>query len=225
MDCGRFRWNKTAAQLRRSLVFALLLLAAAELPLRSQTLPNQSIESKVIFASRDISNMWAKRFQQLGRTWRSPKVYIYSGRILTPCGRMGDWNAQYCPRNYSIYLNEPFVLRIERRVGDFAAITVLAHEYGHAVELGLGLSAINRYPVQDELQADCFAGVYAQDAMSRKLLDPSDIPEATAQSYVSGDNNFDLNSHGTPQQRVKAFQIGYVKGFQACLAYSTWKGH
>ena len=206
-------------------MFGLLLWAAVELPVRSQTLPHQSIESKVTFASQDISNMWARRFRQLGRTWKSPKVYLYSGRILTPCGRMGDWNAQYCPRNYAIYLNEPFVLRVERRIGDFAAITVLAHEYGHAVELALGLSAINRYPVQDELQADCFAGVYAQDAMSRKLLDPNDIPEATAQSYVSGDTNFDLNSHGTPQQRVRAFQIGYVKGFQACLAYSTWKGH
>jgi uncharacterized protein len=199
--------------------------AAQRQALQSQVLQKQALQNKVIFASHDINNVWARQMQQLGRTWNRPRVYVYSGRIQTPCGRMGNWNAQYCPRNYAIYLNEPFVYRVDSRIGDFAAVTVLAHEYGHAVEFALGLSAINRYPVQDELQADCFAGVYAQDAMSRKLLDPSDIPEATAQSYSSGDTSFDFNSHGTPQQRVKAFQLGYVKGFRSCLIYSTWKGH
>jgi uncharacterized protein len=225
MDSGRRGWNGVASRLRRSLYLGLTLTVCAGAPTVGQTLRTQTLEEKVVFASRDIGSMWDKQFQRLGRPWSRPRVYVYSGRIQTPCGRMGDGNAQYCPRNYAIYLNEPFVYRVDRRVGDFAAVTVLAHEYGHAVEFALGLSTINRYPVQDELQADCFAGVYAQDAMSRKLLDPSDIPEATAQSYASGDTSFDLNSHGTPQQRVKAFQLGYVKGFQSCLSYSVWRGH
>lgn len=184
--------------------------------------PAQAIQDKLTFASRDINEMWARQFQQLGRSWVSPRVYIYSGRIQTPCGVMNNWNAQYCPRNHSIYLNEPFVRRINHQVGDFAAITVLAHEYGHAVQRLLGLSTVSRYPVQDELQVDCFAGFYAQDANRRKLLDPGDIPEATAQSYASGDPAFDLNAHGTPNQRVRAFHLGFDQGFQSCLSYSTW---
>jgi uncharacterized protein len=217
MNYGRREWVTAVSGLRRSIFFGLVLLVSGAVPAVGQVLQN-----KVVFANRDINSMWARQFRQLGRTWTQPKLYIYSGRIQTPCGGMGNWNAQYCPRNHSIYLNEPFVSRVNHRVGDFAAITVMAHEYGHAVQLLLGLSSVNRYPVQDELQADCFAGMYAQDAMNRKLLDASDIPEATAQSYASGDRSFDLNSHGTPQQRVKAFQLGYTKGLQSCLTYSAW---
>jgi uncharacterized protein len=217
MNNGRQGWSKAVSGLRRSIFLGLVLIASGASPAIAQVLQN-----KVVFASRDINDMWTRQFRHLGRTWVQPKLYIYSGRILTPCGGMGNWNAQYCPRNHSIYLNEPFVSRVDHRVGDFAAITVMAHEYGHAVQRLLGLNSINRYPVQDELQADCLAGMYAQDAMSRKLLDESDIPEANAQSYASGDRNFDINSHGTPQQRVQAFQLGYGKGLHSCLSYSTW---
>jgi uncharacterized protein len=217
MNNGRRKWGTAVSGLPRSILLGLVLAVNGAMPAVGQVL-----QDKVVFASRDINNMWARQFQRLGRSWKQPKVYIYSGRIKTPCGAMGNWNAQYCPRNHSIYLNEPFVARVNHRVGDFAAVTIMAHEYGHAVQLMLGLSSVNRYPVQDELQADCFAGMYAQDAMSRKLLDASDIPEANAQSYASGDRNFDLNSHGTPPQRVKAFQLGYTKGLESCLSYSTW---
>jgi uncharacterized protein len=217
MNNGRHEWSKAVSGLRRSIFLGLILISSEAMPAVGQVLQN-----KVVFASRDINDMWTRQFQGLGRTWVQPKLYIYSGRIQTPCGGMGNGNAQYCPRNHAVYLNEPFVSRIDHRVGDFAAITVMAHEYGHAVQLLLGLSSINRYPVQDELQADCFAGMYALDAMSRKLLDASDLPEANAQSYASGDRSFDLNSHGTPQQRVKAFQLGYSRGLQSCLSYSTW---
>ncbi len=217
MNNGRHECSKAISGLRRSIFLGLVLISGGAMPAVGQVL-----ENKVVFASRDINSMWTRQFRRLGRTWVPPKLFLYSGRIPTPCGGMSNWNAQYCPRNHAVYLNDPFVSRVNYRVGDFAAITVMAHEYGHAVQLLLGLSSINRYPVQDELQADCFAGMYAQDAMSRKLLDASDIPEANAQSYASGDRSFDLNSHGTPQQRVKAFQLGYSKGLQSCLGYSTW---
>ncbi len=194
------------------------MFAASTMPAIGQTL-----HQKLIFASRDISNVWARQFQTFKRTWISPNTYIYINRISTPCGVMGNGNAQYCPRNNTIYLNQPFVSRVDHRVGDFAAITVLAHEYGHVVQRLLGLSHANPYPVQDELQADCFAGVYAKDAMARGLLDASDIPEATAQSYASGDATFRWNAHGTSDQRVMAFRLGYLKGFQSCLSYANWQ--
>lgn len=187
-------------------------------PVLGKTLQDKKIE----FASNDINRLWMYKFKALGRVWVPPRVYIYWGTLRTPCGTLGLGNAQYCPHNHSIYMNQSFINRITRQVGDFAAITVLAHEYGHAVQHLLGLSDLNRYLVQEELQADCLAGVYAQDAMQRGLLDASDIPEATAQSYYGGAPKFRLDSHGTSQQRVMAFRMGYTQGFQACLSYSTW---
>jgi uncharacterized protein len=194
-----------------------LALVIAALPVMGQTL-----KDTLTFANRDIDRLWDQQFQRLRRTWVMPKTYVYVGRIKTPCGFMDQGNAQYCPRSHAIYVNHGFVRRVNEHVGDFATVTVLAHEYGHVVQHLLNLSDLNRYLIQDELQADCFAGVYAKDAMSRGLLDATDIPEAMAQSYASGDRQFHWESHGTPQQRVKAFRLGYAQGFQSCLGYSNW---
>jgi uncharacterized protein len=217
MGIGHRHWGKAFPILNYAIVLGLML-AASVMPAIGQTL-----HQKLIFASRDISTVWARQFQTFKRTWISPHTYIYINHIPTPCGVMGNGNAQYCPRNNTIYLNQPFVSRVDHRVGDFAAITVLAHEYGHVVQRVLGLSHANPYPVQDELQADCFAGVYAKDAMARGLLDASDIPEATAQSYASGDSTFRWNAHGTSEQRVMAFRLGYLQGFKSCLSYANWQ--
>jgi uncharacterized protein len=214
---GHRYWRSALTRLNRVLIVGFTLAASMT------SAWAQNLQDKIAFANRDISSMWTRQFLTIGRTWRVPRTIGYIGRLPTPCGIIGNGNAQYCPRNHTIYLNHLFVSRVNQRVGDFAAVTVLAHEYGHAVQRQLGLSHANRYPVQDELQADCFAGVYAQDAMDRNLLDASDIPEATAQSYASGDPSFRWNAHGTPQQRVDAFRLGYLKGFQACTNYATWK--
>ncbi|MGB8703311.1 MAG: neutral zinc metallopeptidase [Thermosynechococcaceae cyanobacterium] len=206
-------------KLRRSLRTAWIVLLLGWQPLLPVVA--QTLADTIIFANRDINAMWARKFRIFQGDWIPPRSYIYNGAIQTPCGVMRSGNAQYCPRNHSIYLNQTFVSRVNQRVGDFAAVTVLAHEYGHAVQHLLGLSQFNDYPVQDELQADCLAGVYAQDAMSRGLLDASDIPEATTQSYLSGDPIFHPDSHGTPRQRVSAFRLGYLKGLQSCFRYSN----
>jgi uncharacterized protein len=189
-------------------------------PAAAQTLPE-----KIGFAIRDINDMWTKRFQAMGKPWTPPKTYIYSGTVKTACGIVGNGNALFCPPSNEVYLNQPFLVGVNRRVGDFAAITVLAHEYGHAVQKHYGLTRFAS-TVLEELQADCFAGVYAQDAQRRGLLDATDIPEAKLQSYLSGDRPFrgnrgiHWNSHGSPKQRLNAFQMGYQRGFQACLDFS-----
>lgn len=183
-------------------------------PAVAQTLPE-----KIRFAINDINAMWTRRFRAAGKQWIPPKAYIYNGPIRTNCGLFGDGNALYCPRSNEIYLNQPFIVRVNRRVGDFAVITILAHEYGHAVQKYYGLKTFAS-TVQEELQADCFAGVYAQDAHQRGLLDETDLPEAQLQSYLSGDRATHWNSHGSPKQRLSAFQMGYKKGFQACLIFS-----
>ncbi|PZD74317.1 hypothetical protein C1752_01316 [Acaryochloris thomasi RCC1774] len=181
---------------------------------------SQTLQRKVHFANTDISRFWSRTFRGIGRPWRKPIAYEYRSIAKTPCGIAGKFNAIYCLHNHSIYVNVPLLEQANYQAGDFAAITILAHEYGHAVQNQLGLSRLHRYLVQEELQADCFAGVYAQDANRRRLLDPTDVQEGYTQSYMSGQNNFHPNSHGTRRQRARAFYRGVTHGFRACLAYS-----
>ncbi|MGF1603629.1 MAG: neutral zinc metallopeptidase [Thermosynechococcaceae cyanobacterium] len=181
---------------------------------------SQTLRTKVYFANTDISQFWSRTFQNLGRPWQRPTAYEYQTFARTPCGIAGEFNAIYCLRNRSIYVNVPLLLQADQQSGDFAAITILAHEYGHAVQDQLGLSRMHRYLVQEELQADCFAGVYAKDAQKRGLLDQTDVQEGYLQSFLSGQIHFHPNSHGTRQQRARAFYRGVTSGFRSCLAYS-----
>ena len=180
----------------------------------------QTLQRKVYFANTDISRFWSRVFKGIGRPWRKPIAYEYGSIAKTPCGIASNFNAIYCLRNHSIYVSIPLLEQANDRSGDFAAITILAHEYGHAVQNQLGLSRLHRYLIQEELQADCFAGVYAQDAQKRQLLDRTDLQEGYSQSYMSGQRRFHPNSHGTHQQRARAFYRGATSGFRSCLAYS-----
>lgn len=114
-------------------------------------------------------------------------------------------------------------MKANRQRGDYAAVTILAHEYGHAVQRQLGLSQLHRYLFQEELQADCFAGVYTQQAKRRGLLDSEDATEGYFQSYDSGHFQFNPNSHGTREQRAAAYRLGYREGFKSCLRYTLLK--
>ncbi|WP_299487128.1 neutral zinc metallopeptidase [Acaryochloris sp. IP29b_bin.137] len=206
----------SASTLLLSVGLATSLWLTASGPATSQTL-----RQKVNFANSDINAFWDKTFKQMGRKWYRPKSYTYYRAVRTACGVSGPFNALYCPRDHGIYLNIPFLVRADRRWGDFAAITIMAHEYGHAVQRQLGLSRLNRYLYQEELQADCFAGVYAQYASRKGLLDPNDAREGYYQSYSSGHARFNPNTHGTRTQRAQAFRTGYRNGFRSCLKYTV----
>ncbi len=201
--------------LKGTVVAGWLALCLGQSPALGQTL-----QSKVYFANTDISHFWARLFQGIGRPWKRPNAYEYRRVAKTPCGLANEFNAIYCLRNHSIYVNVPLLQQANYQSGDFAAITILAHEYGHAVQNQLGLSRLHRYLVQEELQADCFAGVYAQDAKRRGLLAPTDLQEGYQQSYLSGQRRFHPNSHGTRRQRARAFYRGVARGFRSCLDYS-----
>jgi uncharacterized protein len=188
--------------------------------LASPPASSQTLQRKVYFANTDINRFWSRTFQGIGRPWQKPVAYEYHSIAKTPCGLAGEFNAIYCLRNHSIYVNVPLLEQANYQSGDFAAVTILAHEYGHAVQNQLGLSRLHRYLVQEELQADCFAGAYGQDARRRGLLDHTDAQEGYSQSYMSGQNTFHPNSHGTRQQRARAFYRGITSGFRSCLAYS-----
>lgn len=189
----------------------------------TQPAAGQTLRQKVTFANSDINSFWDQTFRSLGRKWYSPKSYTYYRAVRTACGVSGPFNALYCPRDHGIYLNIPFLVRADQRWGDFAPITIMAHEYGHAVQRQLGLSRLNRYLYQEELQADCFAGYYAQYADRKGLLDAGDAKEGYYQSYSSGHKRFNPNTHGTRAQRAQAFRTGYRNGFKSCLKYTVVK--
>ena len=211
----RFIQKVWSSRVLQSVITLGIVLMSIQTPVSSQ-----SLRQKVYFANSDLRTFWASSFRSLNRPWRAPASYQYSRIARTPCGLAGPNNAIYCPRNHSIYLNIPFLVQANARWGDFAAITIIAHEYGHAVQRQLGLSRLNRYLFQEELQADCLAGVYARDANRRGLLDATDLREGYFQSYSSGHTQFNPNTHGTRRQRAAAFRLGHDRGFRSCLAYS-----
>jgi hypothetical protein len=105
-----------------------------------------------------------------------------------------------------------------QRIGDFAPIVVMAHEWGHHVQALLGLAPARGNTV--ELHADCLAGAYASDAGQRGLLDPGDITEAVAMSAAAGDPlglpQDTPGAHGINDDRITAFMRGYLGGVDAC---------
>ncbi len=201
--------------LGRRLLITIIWILGWQSPAQSQSLRQQ-----IHAANADINAFWSRQFREMNREWRSPRAFEYTSRAQTPCGIAQRFNAVYCGLNHSIYLNIPFLMHASQRFGDFAAITILAHEYGHAAQRQLGLSRLHQYLIQEELQADCFAGVYARDASQRGRLRPQDAQKGYLQSYASGHLRFHAQSHGTRDQRARAYHLGYSSGFASCLAYS-----
>src|SRR5688572_19444853 len=124
----------------------------------------------------------------------------------------------YCPLDQTIYYAEAFFQDREAQVGDFAWKVVLAHEWGHHVQTLLGIEP--EPGTTFELQADCLAGAYAQDAGTRGWLDPGDITEAVTGSAAAGDPlglpQDRPGAHGTSDDRITAFMRGYLDGFFGC---------
>ncbi len=178
----------------------------------------------------DVDLFWARTFIEVDLPYDPPAGIIgFDDSVWTECGRADaeESVAFYCPLDETIYYSTEFRAIVEEQVGDFAWITVIAHEWGHHVQFELGEEVDERspgsaqvYPIQLELQADCLAGAYAQDAEERNWLDPGDIEEALFLTDFAGDEAgthwTDPNAHGTPQQRVRAFERGYDEGLAGC---------
>ncbi|MFT4038270.1 MAG: neutral zinc metallopeptidase [Thermomicrobiales bacterium] len=163
----------------------------------------------------DIDAFWAETFAAAGVTYRSPAIVTVERRIETACGPVEPIpNALYCPGDRAIYLMPEFLTDLETRVGDYAPMTVLGHEWGHHVQ------NLTDAPFDDsqsfELQADCLAGVFTRYAREHDLLDAGDILEALDTSQAAGDPIGlpvdDPGAHGTPEDRVLALTEGYWLG-------------
>jgi hypothetical protein len=168
----------------------------------------------------DLNHYWSISFAATERPYSPPNVVaIYSG-AHSSCGTIDLYMspAAYYPLDQTVYFSPDWFADFEYAFGDFAWITIMAHEWGHHVQnLGGIYPGIGN---QLELQADCLAGSYARDAGTRGLLDPGDVTEAVAVSASFGDPTWlpqdTVGAHGTGDDRVIAFMRGYLDGFIGC---------
>jgi predicted metalloprotease len=173
-------------------------------------------------AGRHINSFWQEVFQAAGVEYIPPREIVpYTRPIQTACGRAALNNAFYCSRSHGIYLDYNFLAEQLYTDGDFAPVTILAHEWGHLVQANLGILQSNAfYSIEIELQADCLAGVWAYRAGEDQMLEEGDLDEAAVSLFKAGDDIdtpwFDPRAHGRPEQRIEAFSAGFDGGVEAC---------
>lgn len=189
----------------------------------------------------DTEDTWQQVFQQMGSQYKAPTLILFSGRVQSACGSASSASGPfYCPADQRVYLDMEFFREMSQRfkaAGDFAQAYVIAHEVGHHVQTLLGVSAKvdaarqrgmkmegdNGLLVRQELQADCLAGVWANNAQKRlNWLEPGDIEEALNAANAIGDDRLqqqgqgrvvpDSFTHGTSAQRVRWFKTGFAQG-------------
>jgi predicted metalloprotease len=200
----------------------------------------------------DTEDVWTSLFQQGGATYHDPKLVLFRGAVRTACGAgqaaMGPF---YCPADQKVYIDLSFYDTLKNRLGapgDFAQAYVIAHEVGHHVQQELGISEqveraraaaspaqANAMSVRLELQADCFAGVWAHHAQNaRNILEQGDIEEAMNAAQKIGDDALQANAgravvpesftHGTSAQRQHWFMTGLQNGtVKSCDTFSAAK--
>lgn len=188
----------------------------------------------------DTEDVWGTLFKESGKSYQPPTLVLYSGAVQSACGfaeaAMGPF---YCPGDHKLYLDMRFFNDLAKRhdaPGDFAQAYVVAHEVGHHVQTLLGISdkvnaarhraseaAGNAMQVRMELQADCFAGVWAYHAnQARHVLEPGDTEEALAAAAGVGDDRLQQQArgyvvpesftHGSSAQRMRWFNRGMQGG-------------
>ena len=188
----------------------------------------------------DTEDTWKDIFRRYGRTYQEPTLVLFTDTVQSACGfadaAVGPF---YCPRDHRVYIDLRFYQDLKERFkapGDFAQAYVIAHEVGHHVQNLLGTTEkvqsaqsrssrveANRLSVRVELQADCFAGVWAYHAnKARKILEEGDLEEALRAASAIGDDRLqrqtrgtvvpDSFTHGTSDQRVRWFRRGIETG-------------
>jgi predicted metalloprotease len=198
----------------------------------------------------DTEDAWTAIFTAAGRTYEAPTLVMFSGAVQSACGMaeaaVGPF---YCPGDHKVYIDLSFYDELQSRFGapgDFAQAYVVAHEVGHHVQTLLGISdrnmaarqsaseaEANALSVRQELQADCFAGIWAHNAdRSRQLLESGDIEEGLNAAAAIGDDRLQKQTrgyvspesftHGSSEQRVRWFKRGFESGsIDQCDTFGT----
>lgn len=236
-----------------------LFLGGGELSQSSRPVPTEqprrsaaedSLADFVSVVLADTEDTWHGLFERMDGRYREPKLVLFSGATQSACGlgqaAMGPF---YCPADQKMYIDLSFYDDLRKRYGapgDFAQAYVIAHEVGHHVQNLLGISDQvhkarrkmgkvegNKLSVRQELQADCFAGVWAHHAhKARNILERGDVDEALAAASAIGDDRLQKQSrgyvtpdsftHGSSAQRTRWFKMGLAKGtLKDCDTFSA----
>ncbi|MDB5839026.1 MAG: metalloprotease [Herminiimonas sp.] len=198
----------------------------------------------------DTEDVWSEVFRAGGANYPKPKLVLFTGRTPTACGTGQSASGPfYCPGDQRVYIDLGFFRLMQQRfnvTGEFAQAYVIAHEVGHHVQNVMGImgkvdgarqraseAQANALSVRVELQADCFAGVWAKHAnQARNILEAGDIDAALSAATAIGDDALqkqaqgyvvpDSFTHGSSAQRVRWFKRGIESGqVSACDTFSA----
>ncbi|WP_226704970.1 neutral zinc metallopeptidase [Microbulbifer elongatus] len=214
--------------------------------------PEDEVAQFVSVVLADTEDTWGSLFQQAGSQYSPPKLVLYNDAVRSACGlssaAVGPF---YCPGDQKVYLDLSFLNELKKlgAPGDFAFAYVIAHEVGHHVQNLQGVSekvqqarmradkvTSNRLSVMLELQADCYAGVWAFYAhRDRNMLEPGDIEEGLRAAAAVGDDHLqrragravspDAFTHGSAEQRAYWFNQGFSTGdVNKCNTFAALSG-
>ena len=198
----------------------------------------------------DTEDTWGDIFQRGGARYERPTLVLFTGAVRSACGlAQAAVGPFYCPGDHKVYIDLDFYKMLEKRFGapgEFAKAYVVAHEIGHHVQSLLGTSGkvraamegssrerVNQLSVRQELQADCYAGIWAHHAnRSRHILQAGDVEAGLNAAAAIGDDRLQMQArgyvapesftHGSSAQRVQWFRRGLASGeLSAC---DTFKG-
>lgn len=219
-------------------------------PQTSNPPANDPLSEFVSVVLADTEDTWNALFRQAGLEYREPRLVLFSGAVQSACGfAQAAVGPFYCPMDQRVYIDLSFYQDLKYRFnapGDFAQAYVIAHEIGHHVQNLLGISEraqamrsrlsppeANAISVRLELQADCFAGVWANHAQrTRQILEAGDVEEGLNAASAIGDDRLQRQArgyvapesftHGSSAQRVRWFKRGMTSGdLQQCDTFNT----
>lgn len=200
--------------------------------------PDAEVVDFVSFVLDDVQATWSDLFQAAGRTYEPAELVIFEGATQTQCGVGQEATGPfYCPLDQKAYIDLDFFRELKSRFGapgDFAQAYVIAHELGHHVQNITGINPrvrelqqrnpddANELSVRQELQADCFAGVWAHSTYRRGILEEGDLQEGLDAAAAVGDDRLQRQAgarvnpeswtHGSSEQRMEWFTTGYDSG-------------
>lgn len=190
----------------------------------------------------DAQRVWTTQFSDRGKRYEEATLKLFTGTVPSACGRASSATGPfYCPADQDVYIDLSFYQLLREKLGapgDFAQAYVIAHEVGHHVQnlqgnLNKGRDeGADGGSVRVELQADCYAGIWAHDTKKRDLLEAGDIEEALRAAQAIGDDSLQKGAggtvrpetftHGSSAQRMKWFKIGLETGsMDACDTFSA----
>ena len=217
---------------------------------RPQTTSEDDLKRFVSVVLGTTEDVWQETLARYGRRYSDPTLVLFSGGVRSACGTgLAQMGPFYCPNDEKVYIDLDFYRELKDRFrapGDMAQAYVIAHEIGHHVQKLLGIAdqvealrgrmsqgQANALQVRMELQADCFAGIWANHAGETKnIIEPGDIEEALNAASAIGDDRIqkqtqgyvvpDAFTHGSSAQRVSWFKRGYQSGkLEACDTFNA----